>query len=58
MITLYRPAYQSNPRSSSTYGHSGDEKPMDKENGAWFIEIDTGIKYRFDKENQTWCPQN
>ena len=58
MITLYRAAYQDNPRASEYAGESTDAKPTENvENGAWFTEIDTGAKYRFDKENQTWYEQ-
>lgn len=58
MVTLYRAAYQVEPRARDYSGNSGDIKPIeDVENGSWYTEIDTGKKYRFDKENQVWIEQ-
>lgn len=58
MITLYQAAYQNEPRAREYAGLSSDEKPLDGvENGSWFTEIDTGKKYRFDKQNQLWIVQ-
>ena len=48
MVSLYRAAYQSQPRALSYSGVSTDEKPINIENGSWFIEIDTGDIYRYD----------
>ena len=42
MITLYRPAYYRAHRASRYAGLSTDIKPVDVQNGARFIEIDTG----------------
>lgn len=58
MVTLYRAAYQSEPRARDYSGNSDDTKPIeDVENGSWYTEIDTGKKFRFDKENQVWIEQ-
>lgn len=58
MVTLYRAAYQSEPRARNYSGTDEDEKPVDGvENGSWYTEINTGKKYRFDKENQVWIKQ-
>lgn len=54
MITLYRPAFYSNPRATAFSGESTDTKPVDVENGSIFTEIDTGKIYRFDAENKIW----
>lgn len=54
MITLYRPANYTNPRASEFTGRSIDTKPVDVENGASYIELDTGRVYRYDKENNLW----
>lgn len=54
MITLYRPANYNNPRAQSLCGSSTDTKPTDVENGAKFVEIDSGKVYRFDRENKVW----
>lgn len=38
------------------YLTSSDTKPTeDVDNGSVIIEIDTGKKFVFDKENGTWC---
>lgn len=58
MVTLLRAAYQTAVRVSEYAGLSGDVKPMeDVENGAWYTEIDTGKKFRFDMENSQWIEQ-
>ena len=57
MVSLYRAAYQSQPRAPSYSGVSTDEKPINIENGSYFIEIDTGDIYRFDAENEQWHVQ-
>ena len=54
MITLYRPAGYDNPRASEFTGRSIDTKPSNVENGASYIELDTGRVYRYDKENNRW----
>lgn len=54
MITLYRPAGYDNPRASEFIGRSIDTKPTNVENGASYIELDTGRVYRYDKENNLW----
>lgn len=36
------------------YGLSTDTKPIDAPNASKFTEIDTGIEYLFDRENQEW----
>lgn len=54
MITLYRPAGYDNPRASEFTGRSIDTKPINVENGASYIELDTGRVYRYDKENNKW----
>ena len=52
MITLYRSAYCGVNRAPYKFGRSIDTKPTDVENGASYIEIDTGRVYRYDKENK------
>lgn len=54
MITLYRPAGYDNPRAPEFTGRSIDTKPTNVENGASYIELDTGRVYRYDKENNLW----
>lgn len=54
MITLYRPAGYDNPRAPEFAGRSIDTKPSNVENGASYIELDTGRVYRYDKENNRW----
>lgn len=54
MITLYRPAYYRANRAPRYAGLSTDIKPVDVQNGARFIEIDTGAKYAFDASTGTW----
>lgn len=54
MITLYRPSQYSAPRVTSLAGRSIDNKPTNVENGATYVEIDTGRTYRFDAENKQW----
>ena len=54
MITLYRPAYYRAYRVPRYAGLSTDIKPVDVQNGARFIEIDTGAKYAFDASTGTW----
>lgn len=36
------------------FGLSTDTKPLDAPNASKFTEIDTGIEYLFDRENQEW----
>ena len=57
MITLERAAWQNNPRNADIHGLSTDTKPLNQPNGSKFYEIDTGKKYRFDKENKQWLEQ-
>ena len=57
MVSLYRAAYQSQPRAPSYSGVSTDEKPVDVENGSWFVEIDTGDIYRYDGQYNIWHVQ-
>lgn len=58
MITLYRASYQNELRAKDLAGLSTDTKPIENiENGSWYTEIDTGNKFRFDKENQVWIKQ-
>lgn len=63
MITLYRAAYQLEPRAPELFGLSTDEKPMTLANGdpmyngAYFHEVDTGALYSFDQENNSWIAQ-
>ena len=41
------------------FGLSSDNKPVGGlVTGSKFIEVDTGIEYRFDEESVTWIPQN
>ena len=54
MITLYRPAYYHAHRVTRYAGLSTDIKPVDVQNGARFVEIDTGAKYAFDASTGTW----
>lgn len=54
MITLYRPNGYDTPRASEYTGRSIDAKPINVENGASYIEIDTGRVYRYDAENKQW----
>ena len=44
MVTLYCPAYYRAHRAPRYAGLSTDIKPVDVQNGARFIEIDTGAK--------------
>lgn len=62
MITLYRAAYQVEPRAPEFAGISTEAKPTEisgkpLNNGATFIEIDTGALYRYSAENSTWYEQ-
>ena len=57
MVSLYRAAYQSQPRALSYSGVSTVEKPINIENGSWFIEIDTGDIYRYDGQYNIWHVQ-
>ena len=54
MITLYRSAYYGVDRAPEFAGRSIDTKPTNVENGASYIELDTGRIYRYDKENKRW----
>ena len=36
------------------YMKSTDESPTAADNGSILIEVDTGIAYRYDKENDSW----
>lgn len=60
MVTLYRGAYKTAPRASVLSGLKDSPKPTTKpdgsllENGAEYLEIDTGKVFRFDAENQKW----
>ena len=38
------------------YLASTDAKPTDCDNGSVVIEVDTGKRFLFDKENATWRP--
>ena len=49
---IYRSAYCGVNRAPYKFGRSIDTKPNDVENGASYIEIDTGRVYRYDKENK------
>lgn len=63
MITLYRAAYQVEARAPEFTGLSTETKPViiagqtPMPNGAWFTEIDTGNKFRFDADTNTWLAQ-
>ena len=39
---------------SEMYGLSTDTKPTDVCNSSTFMEMDTGLVFIFDEENQTW----
>lgn len=39
------------------YGLSTDTKPVDAPNASSFYEMDTGVLYLFDKDNQVWLEQ-
>lgn len=36
------------------YIKSTDDSPIGADNGSILIEVDTGIAYRYDKENDSW----
>lgn len=63
MITLERASWQTKNRNAEFHGLSTEDKPLEYnngkpiDNGSIFYEIDTGIKYRFDKENKEWLEQ-
>lgn len=63
MITLERAAWQNKLHNAEFHGLSTEDKPLEYssgksiDNGSVFYEIDTGIKYRFDKENKEWLVQ-
>lgn len=58
MVTLYRVAWQTEPRTKEYCGVSSEIKPTSNvENGSWFTEVDTGKKFRFDKQNSIWIQQ-
>lgn len=54
MITLYRPAYCRAHRTPKFAGLSTDTKPLNVDNGAKYVEIDTGDVYFFDASTGTW----
>lgn len=64
MVTLNEVGNVTNRSAVTIYGLSTDTKPIDKwegqsiENGSWYIEIDTGYVYLFDKENKLWIIYN
>lgn len=57
MISLYRAAYQKEPRAAELCGESTDEKPTNVQNGSYYTEIDTGKVFRFDEEHSQWYEQ-
>lgn len=58
MVTLYRATWQTEPRAKEYCGISSEIKPTSNvENGSWFTEVDTGKKFRFDKQNNIWIQQ-
>lgn len=54
MITLYRPANYDAARAPEFVGRSIDTKPAHVENGASYLELDTGRTYRYDAQNNQW----
>ena len=56
MITLYRSAYCGVNRAPYKFGRSIYTKPNDVENGASYIEIDTGRVYRYKKMTNRQYP--
>ena len=51
--------FNEDDKYSEMFGLSSDDKPEDGLiTGSKFIEVDTGIEYRFDEESRTWTPQN
>ena len=51
--------FSEDDKYSEMFGLSSDDKPSEGLiTGSKFIEVDTGIEYRFDEESATWIPQN
>ena len=51
--------FNEDDKYSEMFGLSSDDKPVEGLiTGSKFIEVDTGIEYRFDEESRTWTPQN
>lgn len=58
MITELKRFIVSKDRYVSTFvGNEDDTKPTGKINGSRFIDIDNGIEYLYDEENDTWHEQ-
>lgn len=62
MITLSRAAYQTQFRFHEFEGLSTDTKPLTigdspVHNGSYYYELDTGLVYCFDEENNQWIAQ-
>ena len=56
MITLYRSAYCGVNRAPYKFGRSIDTKPTDVENGASYIELDSGRVYHYKKMTNRQYP--
>ena len=60
MVTLRKYGEKYNVTFCQFCGLSSDVKPVDKwqnltiANGSEFIEMDTGITYKYDADNQEW----
>ena len=51
--------FNEDDKYSEMFGLSSDIKPEDGLiTGSKYIEVDTGIEYRFDEESRSWTPQN
>lgn len=51
--------FNEDDKYSEMFGLSSDDKPTEGLiTGSKFIEVDTGIEYRFDEESRTWTAQN
>ena len=51
--------FNEDDKYSEMFGLSSDDKPVDGLiTGSKFLEVDTGIEYRYDEESATWTPQN
>lgn len=57
MVTLYRAKGQTEPRASTYYGTHAEVKPTNLDNGSYFVEVDTGAVYRYDKSGSQWLAQ-
>ena len=51
--------FNEDDKYTEMFGLSSDDKPSEGlVTGSKFVEVDTGIEYRFDEESASWIPQN